>query len=86
MSLLCPPHLLHHIADIRSPYVTPFHPAFVYYLYLTCVPYVIPPVPVQVIDPTHRKELVPLIVRIVYGRFVSKAKGSQQAREQNLAR
>jgi hypothetical protein len=27
-----------------------------------------------------------MIVRIVYGRFVSKARGSKQAREQNLAR
>lgn len=54
---------------------------YVHLLYLPPVP-----VPAQVIDPTHRKELVPLIVRIVYGRFVSKAKGSQQAREQNLAR
>jgi hypothetical protein len=39
-----------------------------------------------VIDPSHRRDLVPMIVRIVYGRFVSKARGSKQAREQNLAR
>ena len=39
-----------------------------------------------VIEPAHRADLVPLIVRIVFGRFVSKARGSKAAREQSLAR
>ena len=34
----------------------------------------------------HRAELVPLLVRIVYGRFTSKSRGSKAARDQNLAR
>lgn len=38
------------------------------------------------INPIHRDDLVPLLVRILYGRFVSKARGSKAAREQNLAR
>eukprot|EP01038_Epipyxis_sp_PR26KG_P008131 gene8131-11009_t len=40
----------------------------------------------DVIKSEHREELVPIITRIVYGRFVSKARGSKAAREQNLAR
>ena len=38
------------------------------------------------IEPTHRPDVVPLLVRILYGRFVSKSRGSKAAREQNLAR
>jgi U3 small nucleolar RNA-associated protein 20 len=34
----------------------------------------------------HRAELVPLLVRVVYGRFTSKARGSKAARDQNIAR
>ena len=34
----------------------------------------------------HRAELVPLLVRTVYGRFTSKARGSKAARDQNIAR
>lgn len=34
----------------------------------------------------HRAELIPMLVRIVYGRFTSKARGNKAAREQNLAR
>lgn len=34
----------------------------------------------------HRGELVPLLVRTVYGRFTSKARGSKAARDQNIAR
>ena len=38
------------------------------------------------IAPAHRADAVPLLVRLLYGRFVSKARGSKAAREQNLAR
>ena len=38
------------------------------------------------IEPSHRPDVVPLLVRILYGRFVSKSRGSKAAREQNLAR
>lgn len=34
----------------------------------------------------HREELIPLLVRVVFGRFVSKSRGSKAAREQGLAR
>lgn len=34
----------------------------------------------------HRAELVPLLVRTVYGRFTSKSRGSKAARDQNIAR
>lgn len=38
------------------------------------------------IKPEHRAELIPLLVRTVYGRFTSKARGSKAARDQNIAR
>jgi hypothetical protein len=38
------------------------------------------------IKPEHRDELIPLLVRTVYGRFTSKARGSKAARDQNIAR
>jgi len=34
----------------------------------------------------HRDELIPMIVRLVYGRFTSKARGSKAARDLNIAR
>ena len=34
----------------------------------------------------HRAEVIPLLVRTVYGRFTSKARGSKAARDQNIAR
>jgi U3 small nucleolar RNA-associated protein 20 len=38
------------------------------------------------IKENHRAELVPLLIRVVYGRFTSKARGSKAARDQNIAR
>lgn len=34
----------------------------------------------------HREEVIPLLVRVVFGRFVSKSRGGKAAREQGLAR
>eukprot|EP01034_Spumella_vulgaris_P023353 gene23353-29566_t len=34
----------------------------------------------------HREDVIPLLVRTVFGRFVSKSRGSKAAREQGLAR
>jgi hypothetical protein len=38
------------------------------------------------IEPNHRSTIIPLMIRILYGRFVSKPKGGKSAREQGLAR
>jgi hypothetical protein len=38
------------------------------------------------IQEIHRPELVPLLIRTVYGRFTSKSRGSKAARDQNIAR
>jgi hypothetical protein len=38
------------------------------------------------IDSRHREDIVPVVIRIVYGRFVSKSRGSKAAREIGLAR
>jgi len=39
-----------------------------------------------VIDSRHRSDIIPLIVRLVYGRFVSKAKNNKSARDLNISR
>ena len=39
-----------------------------------------------VVRDEHRDELIPMIVRLVYGRFTSKARGSKAARDLNIAR
>ena len=39
-----------------------------------------------VIKEEHRAELIPILMRTVYGRFTSKARGSKAARDQNIAR
>lgn len=38
------------------------------------------------IESDHRATVIPVIIRILYGRFVSKPKGGKSAREQGLAR
>jgi hypothetical protein len=38
------------------------------------------------IESDHRATIIPIIIRILYGRFVSKPKGGKSAREQGLAR
>jgi len=38
------------------------------------------------IDKSHRIDIIPLVSSIVFGRFVSKARGSKAAREQSLSR
>jgi U3 small nucleolar RNA-associated protein 20 len=38
------------------------------------------------IELEHRPVVIPMIIRILYGRFVSKPKGSKSAREQGLSR
>ena len=37
-------------------------------------------------DPKHREDLIPLIVRLAYGRFAARAKSSRASKEQSLAR
>jgi len=39
-----------------------------------------------VVRDEHRDELIPMIVRLVYGRFTSKARGNKAARDLNIAR
>ena len=39
-----------------------------------------------VVNSDHRAVLIPVIVRVLYGRFVSRGKGSKAAREQGIAR
>ena len=38
------------------------------------------------IQSIHREELVPLLVKVLYGRFASKARSSRAARDQSIAR
>lgn len=39
-----------------------------------------------VVNSDHRAVFIPILVRLLYGRFVSRGKGSKSAREQGLAR
>eukprot|EP01041_Mallomonas_annulata_P001346 gene1346-2596_t len=38
------------------------------------------------LQPCHREEFIPLLVRILYGRFASRARSSKAARDQSIAR
>jgi hypothetical protein len=40
----------------------------------------------DVVKVEHRNELIPIVIRIAYGRFVSKSRGSKAARDQSLSR
>ena len=39
-----------------------------------------------IVQATHRSELIPLVIRLVYGRFASRSRSSKAARDQSIAR
>lgn len=39
-----------------------------------------------VIDPRHRPDLIPLVTRVVFGRFAARARSSRASKEQSLSR